>query len=862
MGAMSTTNPPPVLGAAVDADCTDGTPPHSTVAMADPLDDTWASTRGGEVSHTAATPPARAVVAGRYALEGALGSGGFGTVVRAEDRLSGEAVAVKFVRRLSDHNHKMFRKEIGLLRMLRLPGVVRFIDDGIHEGRPFLVTEIVDGTRFPGSGVTGWEDVEDRVIALAEALERVHAHGVVHRDLKPSNVLVTAAGQVVILDFGVSLAPSSEVSTSGNALGTPIYMAPEQMRGAPATVQSDLYALGLMLYQLCHGKPMFAGLPYADVQRLKDGRLPRPHGGIEVPEHVMELIGTLISPVPAMRPDGADTVAAVLQHGQRKRPPLSLSTIGPIATEEALRTLFHGPEIAFHLPSDAARLLFSRTQGHHESVERELAAWVRAGLGYWRDDKIEITREAIEWLATNGKLARAHRQVSASRSSQNLPAASSNDTGWSPAKRGLAHGHTAQQHYDSDTLVLTADSVVEPKAHNSQRVPSKVASFLELAEIARKQGKHGEAQARADGALALARTSGSARAVNLTLTELTKVAIDRQSVIAIDVALYELQRTDGEDAERSQLEALLRAARIARTGDNPERSTHAANAVAPFSDPELERLRHAQRLLAAGRGTLEEHRSVLSDAETWAGRAGDETLRAVVRGWGGVLAYREGDFDECIAANTEAAQNADAPFARLSALSNAAMASIESGAYEAAITLAAQGIEKAADLRSPFFEFRFRRLHFEARYRIGETTAIDDALLEVARLVDVPTESGPLAVTCAAIAWRAGDTEVAQEHASYACGCFRRSSLLAGEALAAALGAAAGAPVSPVCDAFLSQHCDAGSSLERQVRALLQLANAPQSVAQTPARTPTQPNVHEILAEHECLEILGDIASA
>jgi serine/threonine protein kinase len=164
-------------------------------------------------------------VSGRYRIEGELGRGGMGVVYRAHDLLLDRPVALK--RPLGPHERA--RREAHALRLLKLPGAVELLDEGEDAAGPFLVTEIVTGSPFPGRG---WP-VEDLAAQLLEVLASVHAAGILHRDLKPQNVIVDGLGHVHVLDFGVARGPALGSRSTEIGGGTPRYLAPEQLAGAP-----------------------------------------------------------------------------------------------------------------------------------------------------------------------------------------------------------------------------------------------------------------------------------------------------------------------------------------------------------------------------------------------------------------------------------------------------------------------------------------------------------------------------------------------------------------------------------------------------------------------------------------------------
>jgi serine/threonine-protein kinase len=206
-------------------------------------------------------PPAR-VVAGRYEILGLIGSGGMGTVYRARDQELDEIVALKMLRKrlASDADAlERFRREVKLARRVTHRNVARTFDIGEHAGGKFLTMELVDGEMLRSRlARTGSLPVAEAVRIASEVctgLAAAHAAGVLHRDLKPENVIVARDDRVVITDFGIARALSAgEASASAHEIvGTPAYMAPEQLESAQLDERTDVYALGVMLFELLTG---------------------------------------------------------------------------------------------------------------------------------------------------------------------------------------------------------------------------------------------------------------------------------------------------------------------------------------------------------------------------------------------------------------------------------------------------------------------------------------------------------------------------------------------------------------------------------------------------------------------------------
>ncbi len=206
-------------------------------------------------------------VAGRFVVEEQLGAGGMGAVFRAKDEQLGEMVALKVIAGaalLDPAAAERFRREASTARRISHPNVVRLHDIGEEQGMLFLSMEYIAGTSLAElisrHGVLPVGQLRPIAAQICGGLEAAHKAGVVHRDLKPHNVLIDERQQVKIIDFGLARLPHIEgMTATGLILGTPEYMAPEQIRGQPVDARTDIYALGAVLYHALTGKPPFAG---------------------------------------------------------------------------------------------------------------------------------------------------------------------------------------------------------------------------------------------------------------------------------------------------------------------------------------------------------------------------------------------------------------------------------------------------------------------------------------------------------------------------------------------------------------------------------------------------------------------------
>jgi serine/threonine-protein kinase len=197
-------------------------------------------------------------------MEGLLASGGMGEVWAARDLLLDRAVAVKVLGGAfagDGRAAERLRREARAAGRLDHPAIARVLDLGEDGGRPYLVMELLEGEslaeRITRAGPMDPAEAARVVVAVAGALEAAHRAGVVHRDVKPGNVFLTSDGGVKVLDFGIASAAGDSTLTTGDLLGTAAYLAPERALGHRATAAADVYALGVVLYELLAGRRPF-----------------------------------------------------------------------------------------------------------------------------------------------------------------------------------------------------------------------------------------------------------------------------------------------------------------------------------------------------------------------------------------------------------------------------------------------------------------------------------------------------------------------------------------------------------------------------------------------------------------------------
>ena len=214
-----------------------------------------------------ANPRKARIIGDRYQLGRVIGRGGMATIHEAMDLRLERPVAVKLLRpevaRDADLADR-FRREALAATVLRHPNIVACLDTGTDDGQPFLVMDLVDGedlaARLKRSGRLAPVTAARIALDVARALGVAHVRGIVHRDVKPGNILLAADGRAMVTDFGIArLAADAEAATPGTTLGSVHYFSPEQARGATTTPASDIYGLGLVLYEALTGERAFSG---------------------------------------------------------------------------------------------------------------------------------------------------------------------------------------------------------------------------------------------------------------------------------------------------------------------------------------------------------------------------------------------------------------------------------------------------------------------------------------------------------------------------------------------------------------------------------------------------------------------------
>jgi serine/threonine-protein kinase len=353
-----------------------------------------------------------------------LGRGGMGEVYRAEDLSVGQPVALKFLPESFAQYPKAierFRSEVRIARQVSHPNVCRVYDLGEIQGRVFLSMEYVDGEDL-GSlirriGCLPSAKAVEIARKLCAGLAAAHAKGVLHRDLKPANVMLDSRGEVLLTDFGIA-GIVGEVEATDVRHGTPVYMAPEQLAGEEVTVRSDIYSLGLVLFEIFTGKLPFES-PRTPAELLETRRTKAPVTPStftrDMDPAVERVILRCLDPNPAMRPSSALAVAAALPGGDPLAAALAAGeTPSPEMVAAAGQGAVLAPRVAVAmlaaiLSGLAAYFVLTSRRGAIEAIHPEYSAdvlvhkaqdiiarldyqrWIRADWGasfYWDRDYV------------------------------------------------------------------------------------------------------------------------------------------------------------------------------------------------------------------------------------------------------------------------------------------------------------------------------------------------------------------------------------------------------------------------------------------------------------------------------------------
>jgi beta-lactam-binding protein with PASTA domain/tRNA A-37 threonylcarbamoyl transferase component Bud32 len=299
---------------------------------------------------------------GRYRILRKLGSGGMANVYLAEDEELGRRVAIKILndRYANDELFiERFRREAKSAAALSHPNIVSIYDRGQAEGTYYIAMEVIEGRSLKELILTRGPLPIGQAIAytleILDALRFAHRHGIIHRDVKPHNILI-GGERLKVTDFGIARAGASQMTEAGSIMGTAQYLSPEQARGAPVTASSDLYSVGIVLYEMLTGKVPFSGDSAIEIAMKHLNELPKPPSKIrpEIPEDLDHVVLRALAKAPEDRYQTAEEFAEDL-HRVEAGLPL------PPETSEAATALLAVPGATIGgttqvLPTDATQV--------------------------------------------------------------------------------------------------------------------------------------------------------------------------------------------------------------------------------------------------------------------------------------------------------------------------------------------------------------------------------------------------------------------------------------------------------------------------------------------------------------------------
>src|SRR5437764_530632 len=301
---------------------------------------------------------------GRYKIVRKLGTGGMANVYLAEDQELGRRVAIKILddRHAADEQFvERFRREAKNAAGLSHPNIVSIYDRGEAEGTYYIAMEFLDGrslkelilTRGPAP-VSIAIDYARQILA---GLRFAHRHGIVHRDIKPHNVIIDGEGRAKVTDFGIARAGASQMTEAGSIIGTAQYLSPEQARGTQVDQTSDLYSLGIVLYELLTGSVPFTGDTPVEIAMKHLSAVPQRPSAMrpEIPHDLDMVVLRALAKDPADRYQSAEEMDADLERVARGL------RISP-ETEEAATTVLRGADLAASAPTTISRAPTAVTQ--------------------------------------------------------------------------------------------------------------------------------------------------------------------------------------------------------------------------------------------------------------------------------------------------------------------------------------------------------------------------------------------------------------------------------------------------------------------------------------------------------------------
>lgn len=693
------------------------------------------------------------VVLARFALRECVGEGAQGVVWRADDRVSGADVALKFIHQgLTGQAalRTLARREVAALRLLELPGLVRLVDVGEHQGGIVIAMEWVAGRPFPDAATGAetrveWDELARPTVVLLETLRRLHGVGLAHRDIKPSNVLITAEGQPIVLDLGV--AGGTALAAAHERAGTPRYMPPEALFGprpdAPPSAlssdlcASDLFAVGVMLFEALAGEPLRVDLQDASDALGRERVLARLTG--RAPDEVAELIADLVAPDPARRITTAEDALRALSGAERSLEEevasvfasvmgaRGLATAARVDAPLAFEPLFTARERVVRDRSNASRALFDASGGELAAARRTLRSWLSAGIGSIDAGRVRMEAHDIERLELRRRAARAVEPELA-RALIDVPLGDDRATSEGPwGARVRAAAKELEGRVESGALDRVLDDLPALTA---------VAQEFGLVDV------------RDD-----------------LLQAWLRAAIGRSNRRALETLLYIIERDDLGGGVPDCVRAIGQAA-LAGLDGALERAESLLAGVRESSAETLRAgfhlsfCRHAVALTVGRARGPARAREVLAEVRAWALDAGRPV--PALDTWEGWILYQEGEFERAVEHHLRAASLSQGEY-RTTALLAASSAAPFADRPDLAQQCAEEAESQVVGRRQIFAATRAAALALAARYARCEALTPDLELIDVLRNDCPHSFAKPGLLQQAAIAWRCGQRALAVE---------------------------------------------------------------------------------------------------
>ena len=327
-----------------------------------------------------------AIINERYELGKRIGRGGMADVFLARDRLLDRQVAIKvlFPEFAVDPNFvERFRREAQAAANLNHPNIVNVFDWGKHAGTYFIAMEYVEGRTLAdilrSNGHLTSKQAAEIASEVAAALGFAHAAGLVHRDIKPANILIGTRGSVKVADFGIARAlnssTESQLTQAGAVMGTATYFSPEQAQGAQPDPRSDLYSLGIVMYEMAAGRPPFGGDNPVSIayKQVHDYPTPLNQVVLDIPRPYEAIIAKLLTKDPAVRYSSADALREDLRRFRNGERPVALESAAADGARERRGDHRGGQPVAAARPRCSARPGADRV-GRRDRADRAPAA--------------------------------------------------------------------------------------------------------------------------------------------------------------------------------------------------------------------------------------------------------------------------------------------------------------------------------------------------------------------------------------------------------------------------------------------------------------------------------------------------------